>query len=241
MKTQRIVIGILLIVLIILLLSLYFYGNKISKLTTENNMLQSVNDEMTTTINKYGQFVNTKSVIIGDPKDLLNINKNDSLFKEMQKLVDENKRLMKKFGRVSIINNETVINNSTPTTITHQDSSAIYASSFKDQWIQYAIVAKKDTTSLYLNFKDTISIVVKEEKRTINNKRKKVPVAEVTSYNPYSNVKNFYVYNVGTPKPKRFSLTIGAQVGAGAGYTDKFVGVPYIGIGATVGWSPIRF
>lgn len=225
---------ILLIILTILVLFFGFsYYFNSQKLTENKSLLSSLNSKLELSKNKLGQEVAKREIIeTYNTKMFTRMELQDSTLKDLQKLVKDNRKLIKNSGSATILEGETIIDNSTITNIYQdKDSNVVYKSAFKNEWIDYTIMAKKDTTSLNLKFTNKYDIVLGYEKQGFFKKKK--AYANVTNHNPYTKTKELRTYQV-KQKPQRF--TIGLQVGYGI-TTDGLRG--YIGVGG--GLTLIKF
>lgn len=238
-KREFIYIGVIILLIIIGIIGFAIYQGKLSKKTTENNFLIALNDTIRKDYDEKGRVIYERMMLEADRQTLLNTQKNDSLYKELQSIVKEHKKLL----NATVLATTTTINNTYPTTVTYDnDSAPVYSSSYKNKWIDYSITASKDTTKLSLIANDSLSIINEWQKMKINGKWKKVPVSKVTNYSPYSATKNYYVYSTTMPRDKKYGICIGPSVGGGAVYTSNgFAPGVFGGISITVGWIPIRF
>lgn len=225
------------ILLIVLTILVLFFGNSYyfnsQKLTESTELLSSLNSKLELSENKLGQEVAKREIIeTYNTKMFTRMELQDSTLKDLQKLVKDNRKLIKNSGSATILEGETIIDNSTITNIYQdKDSNVVYKSTFKNEWIDYTIMAKKDTTSLNLKFINKYDIVLGYEKQGLFKKKK--PYANVTNHNPYTKTKELRTYQV-KQKPQRF--TLGLQAGYGI-TTDGLRG--YIGVGG--GLTLIKF
>lgn len=238
-KREFVYIGVIVLLIIIGIIGGAIYQGKLNKKTNETNFLYALNDSIRKDYDEKGRVILERMMLETDRQTLLNTQKNDSLYKELQSIVKEHKKLL----NATVLATQTTINNVYPTTVTYDnDSAPVYSSSYKNKWIDYSITASKDTTKLSLVANDSLSIINEWERRKINGKWKKVPVSKVTNYSPYSATKNYYVYSTTMPRDKKFGLCIGPGAGAGVVYANgQFYPGFNAGINITLGWIPIKF
>ena len=223
---------IILVLTILLTLSGVLYFRKTSKLEESKGLLSSIKSELIQKTNELGQEVSKREIIeTYNSKMFTKMELQDSLLKELQKVTKENQRILKKGGSSTIVEGETKIDNSSVTNVFYKDSNTVYKSSFNDEWIEYDITARKDSTELNLKCINKYSIVLGSERQSLFKKRK--PFATVTNYNPYTKTKNLRTYQV-KMKPQRF--TLGVQAGYGV-TRDGLRG--YVGVGG--GYTIVRF
>lgn len=223
-----IVLGIALAILI------KFYFTKADKLEESQNLLDSSNSELILSKDKLGNEIAKREVMqTYNTKLFTSLKTQDSLIKELQVVVKDVRKQIKKGGSATMYEGETNVDQSTVTNIFQNtgDSLPTYKSEFNNEWLKYSINSSFDSTSLDLKVKNKYSIVLGSEKKNIFSKR--VPFATITNYNPYSFTTDTRTYQV-KMKTKRF--TFGVQ--AGYGITNSGLG-PYFGVGG--GYTLLRF
>jgi len=220
-KTKNVLL-IFLTVLLIIFVKNYF--SKSSQLNESKGLLTSLTSKLEISKNKLGQEVAKREVIeTYNTKMFTRMELQDSTLKDLQKLVKDNRNLIKNFGSATILEGETTIDNSTITNIYQdKDSNVLYKSKFNNEWIDYTIMARKDTTSLNLKFTNKYDIVLGYEKQGLFKKRK--PYANVTNHNPYTKTKELRTYQV-KQKPQRFTLGVQAGYGITKGGLSPYVGI----------------
>jgi hypothetical protein len=158
----------------------------------------------------------------------------DSTIIKLQKLVKENEKYISKQGSVAIINTQAHAEVTVPTKITNdplipeKEKYPIYESNFNLKgWVWGNSIATKDSTSYKLNYREELSVIIGREKTGFLGLGKGVPYADVTLYNPYSEVKDMRVYQTKLPKEKKFGIGPNASYGIGNEFKTQW----YFGIG----------
>lgn len=222
-KTKNVLLVILTILLFIFVKN---YFSKSNQLSESKSLLLSLNSALEISKNKLGQEVAKREIIeTYNTKMFTRMELQDSALKDLQKLVKDNRKLIKNSGSATILKGETNVDKSTVTNIYYPsgDTLPTYTSNFNNEWVGYSIISKFDTTKLDLKIKNKYSIVIGSEKKNIFTKRK--PFATVTNFNPYSTNTELRTYQV---KIKRKKFGIGVQVGYGI---TKAGLSPYVGLG----------
>lgn len=242
----RIVIGILIIICILLLTKTCNSGNELDSL---RSMYNSANTKTQHYKDKWGREVaKSEQVKSMDITDFTNAEFSDPTMKELQEEVRKNADRLKEGGSVTVIKTTGQISKTTPTSVTYPKPIektipnkpcdtvyAIYSTPYKDKWIEYNIVAQRDSTKLDFSYSDTFSVTLGEEKNDSLPRLKRwfsepVSYAWVTSESPYTKVKETKTYKVSTVKPSRIS------VGLIGGYGYDLIGLKptvFIGIGTS--------
>lgn len=194
------------------------------------DMYKQSQSELQVIKNKDGTETAKNESISGvDIKDFVNAIFKDSAMIELQQLVKENNRNIKKGGSATNFGTQTTIDKSSTTYVTYEnDSFPIYTSNYKDKWIDYTILASKDSIKLNQKIFNKYSLVVGREKVKVDGKLFKQwkPYSYVTNHNPYTSTETLKSYQVELDKPKRLGL------GVNLGYSLTPVGLlPSIGIG----------
>jgi len=226
MKNNNYIPMILLCIVIVLLL----FVNKcnVDKTKDITSLYSAVISELEISENKLGEEVAKREIIqTNNIKDFLQLQVGqDSILMELQGLVKEYKKILNKGGSATIYEGETNIDKSSITNITYNnDSLPIYNSVFNDEWINYSIISKKDSTNLSLKVKNKYDIVIGFERTKIFKPKK--PYVIVTNHNPYSMTKDLRTYQVKGYKPKRFGIGLSTGIGIGLNLKPQ----PYIGLG----------
>ncbi len=166
-------------------------------------------------------------------KTFLAFQTQDSIIKQLQKTVEENRKYLKKQGSVTNVSTSTQVDTSSPTEVVYipSDSLPTYKSKFNlDGWVYGSSVANKDSTYLNLKIKNDFSLVIGLEPQGFLGLGKPKAFSDVKLSNPYSEVQSLRTYQVTLPRPKRWNI----GPSAGVQYYDSSV-KPYFGIGVTYG------
>lgn len=177
-----------------------------------------------------------------EAKYFTNLATKDSTILKLQKLVEKNKKYISKQGSISIINTQAHTEVTVPTKIINdplipeKEKYPIYSSSFNQKgWIWGSSIATKDSTSYKITYREELSVIAGREKHGFLGLGKSTPFADVTLYNPYSEVKELRTYQTKLPNIKRFG--IGPTVSYGIG--NDFKSQVFVGFG--VSWDVIQF
>lgn len=173
-------------------------------------------------------------------KDFLKIKSQDETIIRLQNLVRKYESKLKKTGTsATVISTNTNVNSSTPTSVTEKDTVIIdsliyvypeYTSNINmGGWITGTGISNKDTTRLNLQIRNDYDVVIGVR----NNKY----YADVTSHNPYTDIKTVRTYVTSPSKPKKLGLGINA--GYGITINQKLSLSPYVGVG--VNYNLIEF
>lgn len=200
----------------------------------QNIIYQKINDSTQFYKDKLGRTHATISLLQGENVGLFaKIKTKDSTIIELQKLVANNKTNLSNGGNAVIIHTtDTIIKYTKTDVFPLKDScNPEYKTSYKDKWLDYDIVATKDTTKLGLKLSNEYSVIIGEKRKNIFSKKE--TFVDVVNDNPYDKIKTIRAYQV-EDKTKNQKLIIGLQGGYGVGLNGKsLVLTPFIGIGIT--------
>ena len=172
-------------------------------------------------------------------KDFLALKSNDSTVKELQKVVKEFGKYLKKQGSATVVTTSTDVNTSSGTEVSFLPGDSIfpiYKSKFNLQgWVVGNTTASKDSTNLILSIKNEYAVVIGREKQGLFKPDK--PFVEVINKNPYTQVKSLRTYEVSLPSTKRWGIGPVGAIGIGLD-KDPSLGI-FIGLG--VQYSLIKF
>ena len=164
---------------------------------------------------------------------------NDSLVKELQLLVKDFKKQLKKSGSATIIKSTTIHDTiyKTKEVVIFKDSVGEfirlpYNNIITNNWLAFNYSIRSDSTVYSIKVKNNYNVVIGKEKQGLFKPRK--PYAEVINLNPYTTTQALRTYQVSVPKNK---ISIGPQVGYGI--TSDLKLQPYIGFG--VQYNLMRF
>jgi len=213
------ILGTVVSILLYILLSV-----KTSRYNDMSNVVSAVNSEISRYRDKYNREVTKREAIeTTDINNFLRFKTTDSLILELQNTVNDFKKEIKRGGSATVFEGETNIDKSSVTNVFYKDSNAVYTTLYNDKWVDYNIVATKDSTLLNFKVKNKYSVVIGREKISLF---KSLPYAKVTNYNPYSSVKDTRTYRI---KLKDKKIGIGPNVSYGI--TSDFTPKIYIGVG----------
>jgi len=212
-----------------------------AKLSEKENINLALQDKVQYGVNKFGDYASRMIIMSDKIDDLTSINAgNDStLFMLQQQLKYFDKKL-KGGDNVTVFYDSSHVHSTTNNYYVNGDSST-RISKFQDKWINYTITSKKDSTTLDLHTTDGYSVAILHERRKLfkkfNNKgdsiffKKMVPVAVVTSFSPYSSVKDVRSYSVTIPKIPKWGLSLQGGVGMVATFNGQVYPGVHLGIG----------
>lgn len=239
------------VVLIFILILLFFNIKNCKKQDNYLKNINSLNEELIKYENRDGvQVSKIKIIEFENSKQFLEIKSKDEKIIQLQELVKKNNKKIKEPGSsITIIKNTTDINSRDKTIINFRDTinindtiyiypeynSLIRKGLIKNSdslyWISGSVLANKDSITLDVLVHNSYSLILgrEKEKGFKNLFKKKIPFAEITNENPYTDTKTLRTYQVQEPRPKR--LGIGFHVGYGLVLDKQPIFRPYIGIG----------
>lgn len=224
------VIGIISIIILAVLLtrSHYTRSNK-SFVTALQDSLVTFKDE-----NGYqrGRIMTLQDT---DTKRLLDLKSRDSSIIRLQAAVERAEKkydLSKPGTSVVVLDTQISVDTIAPTIVVGEDTMGfpVYSSQFNlGGWVWGSTTARQDSTIHRINVRDELDIVVGYDKGTIF--KRGIAFSDVTSKNPYSEIKQFRTYNTITPPPA--NVVIGPSFTYGIGPDFKIQ--PIIGVSITYG------
>jgi len=227
-KTSKLTLILIGIIILLLIGGGYVANTYREKANIAENLNESLNGKLVITKDKLGVETAKRQVIeTASAKDFLALKDGlDALTIDLQQVVKDNKKLLKGQGSATIVEGETKVDKSTNTYITYDnDSNAIYKSEFKDDWINYKIMATKDTVLLDYKQTNQFSVVVGSERQGLFKPKK--PYVIIKDKNPYNNIVDVRTYQVKAPKDKK----LGIGVSTGYSINSNFQIAPFIGVG----------
>lgn len=231
-KTNRKIIIILIIIILLLGAGSYIAVNHyMNKADDEKALRDAALSELELSENALGQEVAKRQAYsTTNINSFLEASGLDSLSKELQKLVKQNKKLLKDGGSATSVTTSSEIDQSTTTNITYvnNDSFPTYDTRYLDDWLDYTIIAKKDSITLDFSLINSFDVVVGTEPQGFFKPDK--PFVTITNKNPYTKTTDMRTYSVKMPKPKR----LGIGVSAGYGFHVGSGGVSH-GLNISVG------
>src|SRR5690606_23066170 len=190
-----------------LIVALFLYNENKMKLEREvkegRGLITSLQDTLKIVRNRDSSLTATISTLETDKvKDFLNLSVKDSTILELQSLVKDYKYKLKEAGSSATkLSTDTKVDIKSPTEIgkgdTVKDNSLVYIypsykSNFNlNNWIEGSVFANRDTTTLKLIVRNDYDVIIGSE-GGIFKKRK--TFVEVTSHNPYSEIKTLRTY-----------------------------------------------
>jgi len=231
---------------VLFLLNLYQGCESRKELAAKDSLYESMNDSLI--VYKTKDSLNGARIAAiqsQKPKDFINASSKDTTIIKLQKLVKKYESAIKKQGSVSVINTEAEIAVTVPTISKDSISdskgikSPVYEANFalknkyeKDPlkkdiiWVWGKTISNKDSTTVNLKYKDELTLVIGVEKTGFLKLGKGKPFADVTSSNPYSEFKDFRVYQTQLPPPKKIGIGPGLYCGISNGFQPQvFIGV----------------
>lgn len=213
--------NILLILFLFVCIGLIFSIRGCSQATSKNrenlNLIQAYQDTLQIIRNVDSSIIARIQSFETDSKTLKKLNSQDSAIKALQKIVDN------KTTSAAVFKSNTKTKIITETQVVYKDSFPEYSSNINmNGWITGKIIANKDSFITNLLVKNDYSVLLKKEK----NKN----YLEITSLNPYSDIKDARSYIQIKEKPKRIGL--GVHIGYGAFIQNEVIKTtPFVGIG----------
>lgn len=233
-----------------LIVALFVFNESNMKLNREvkekSGLISSLQDTLKVVRNRDSSLTATISTLETDNvKQFLNLQVKDSSILALQNLVKDYKSKLREAGSSATkLTTDTKVDTKSPTQVNPRDTvkgdSLVYIyPSYKSEfnlnnWVEGTVFATRDTTTLRLIVRNDYDVIIGSEGGLF---KKRKTFVEVTSHNPYSEIKTLRTYRVSQPPPKRWG--IGIQAGYGLTLSDKPILTPYIGIG--VSHNLIRF
>lgn len=235
MKTEKQKNWIIIILVIFSILSAVGVSNHKKELREKDSLLEALGDTVKIWKDEYGRSTAKIKVLETEGlKSFLKLASQDKAIKELQELVKENQRLLKKGGSTTIIKTETEIDTVVKTVIDFKNNT--YTGKFQDDWLMITSISDSAKTEYMFRSRSELSLIIGTEKQGLFKKRK--PYAIVNDKNPHTGIKDLRTYQVSKPKPDRF--IIGPSIGGGALITNGEVRAG-IFVGATLTYRIIGF
>lgn len=244
-KTDNFLERVLVITIIILVIVLFGRecGHK-QALADRDAVNAAITDSLRISRNSLGQSTGTTSVITDtDSEYFLSLRSKDSTIVKLQKLVEKYKsQIGKSGGSITIINSEGTVDLTVPTEIDNSNSEKpTYNSRFSlldssgKSWGGGTVVAKPDSTSVKLKYREEIDVLIGIEKTGFLGLGKGKSFATVTFHNPFSEVQEMKVYQTKSPAKNYWHVGPVITLGVDTDLKPQLVG----GIG--VMWTPFNF
>jgi len=202
-------------------------------LKEKTNLIEALGDSLEVWKNKDGQSMAKIQILeTQNAKTFTQLATTDKSIKKLQKLVEENQKLLKRKGSGTIINTTTEIQTRVKTVVIND---SIYTGSFKDDWLSIESTSTGDSTKYKFKSRSELSLILGEEKVGLFKRK---PYAIVTDRNPHTNITGLRSYQVIPPKKKKF--IIGPSIGYGILINNTGAQTGWI-LGGTVTYNLIQF
>ena len=207
---ERIIERFLVVVVFIVLLGrLVTYSKKMSE---QERLTEVSKDSLEYYIDEDGNKAAKIEILESEKLDaFLKLGAANQTIKDLQNLVEKNKKVLSKQGNAAIIKTETIIKTVVKTEVIKDSTGITYKGFNTNKWRTVSSVSNKDTTTYDVRTYSELSLVLGLEKQGFLKKKK--PYAKVSDKNPYTNIKDMRVYQVSSPKKKMFSLAPSINLG----------------------------
>lgn len=220
------------ILIVVLIITVIIFSKSCQNQNQENQILQNnitaLLDSITYYEDKSNNIVAQKTILLGEVKDLKNIN--SSLYKELTDMKSKNADLVAKIdGLISMPKRDTIfIYDKDSINIENEIKQRFY---FSDEYrlLTGNIILKENTIGLNIDTDEVYfdyTIAIEDE------------ILKIKSNNPY--VKYNDIVSIKKPKEKPKRWNVGVQGGLGFSYDllhQNFGIGPYIGVGISYGFS----
>lgn len=220
------------ILIVVLIITVIIFSKSCQSQNQENQILQNnitaLLDSITYYEDKSNNIVAQKTILLGEVKDLKNINA--SLYKELSDMKSKNADLVAKIdGLISMPKRDTIfIYDKDSINIENEIKQRFY---FSDEYrlLTGNIILKENTIGLNIDTDEVYfdyTIAIEDE------------ILKIKSNNPY--VKYNDIVSIKKPKEKPKRWNVGVQAGLGFSYDllhQNFGIGPYIGVGISYGFS----
>lgn len=234
------------IIICVLVIALFLMQQACSKQQqdkdTQTELVNHLNDSLKTWVDKDGNNRATMTILEAENTKMFTGLQNQSVeIQRLQALVKKNDKYLKPGGSATIISTEGGISITIPTIPSDTSKSKctenhIFPSEFNlNGWVKGNIVARKDSTSISLKYRDSIDVVLGREKTGFLGLGKGKPFADLTSHNPYTEIKTFRTFQVKEKPAKKIGIGPGVYYGIGSGF------IPQVFIGIGIQFNFIRF
>lgn len=237
------ILAIILLVLA-LLFSLEQCGSNLYNLKEKEALMESMEDTLKTWKDKDGNNKARISTLeTTSAKDFINMKSKDAEIVRLQNLVKENKGKLSNGGSAIALTTEgkytykggkpeVIFNKDRIDAFQYNPCDTIYPT-YRDRfqspgkWVWGDVTIGLQGTEINIAYRDSIDIVLGRDKTGFLGLGKGKPFGEVTSYNPYTAVKQFRTYNVKNAPKKRFGIgpTFSYGFGTGSLKPQFFIGV----------------
>lgn len=228
MKKETILIPLTIAIIIISLLFINKKCEDNKQNKTDIKLLTGLlKDTLITIQHKDGSQTSIINLLSSTNADLLlQINSKDKTIQWLQSEVAKAKSEIKDGGSVTVIESNNEFADTIIPKITRNDScNPIYiAENIDTLWVKWKVKASSEAVIVDIETKEKYSVVIGSEKIGLFKRK---PIVEVTSYNPYTKIKNMRAFQViDNSTNRKFSL------GIQGGYGITLHGLsPYLGLG----------
>lgn len=204
--------------------------NDSNKIQEQHNTINALADTVKTVVNEdQSKTASITAFETQREKDFLTIQSQQEEIVALQNLVRKYKSKLDEGSSATRFTSETKVNSGSKTTSILVDSFPEYHSNINlDNWIVGKSRATKDSTYLSLSLRNEYDVIVGAERYGFLNTKRK-PFVDVTTHNPYSEVKTLRTYRVKVPDPKRMGL--GVHIGYGFQLERQLKWYPVISVG----------
>lgn len=247
-------LGVIIVLAILLLLSFEKCTSNAFKLGEKEELIEAMEDSLKTWVDKDGNNrARITTLETSSAKDFINLQTKDKEIQRLQAIAEKNEKYLKSGGSVIGISTQGsyTYKGNKPKVEWNKDRIAdlmynpcdtvypTYSDSFvsKGKWIWGNMKMGLNEVELNVQYRDSLDIVLGREKTGFLGLGKGKPFGDITSYNPYTAVKQFKTYNVTdkTP-PRRFGIGPVVAYGFGTGTLQPQF---FFGIGGS--YNLIRF
>lgn len=206
----------LILIIALIVMFKHYYYEKTRRVEVET-LVEASNKEVEKWVDRHGQNLAKIQILeTANKENFLSYETQNQTIKELQKLVKENKKLLKGAkGAAGIIKSITEINATSVTKIEKdKEGDPVYSSKIEDPWFEAYVKASKDSTDLKIKTMHNLSLVMGYESEGLFKKKK--PYAIAKDANPYSDIKDMRIYNITKTKHK---FSVGPYFGPGLSVT----------------------
>jgi hypothetical protein len=230
------VIGIIILISLIILSLVFVINNYSNKYQEQVNLYNSITDSLRLYKNKDSLNVAKIQVMQTDKEsDFLKIKNLTGTNLELQNLIKSKDKKIKDLNTALILKDETVYTDTIRQYYpiggdTLVFSKSILLDTLNNKWINAIYGFKRGFSYFDLKVYNEYKVTIGYENGTLF--KQGTPYCIVTNQNPYTVTKDLRVYQVTTPKQKRFGVSLQTGFGGVYNINSKSIGYgPYMGIG----------
>lgn len=219
-----------------ILLLLFLYNKEKGNYREQVNLYNSITGELKTWKDKDSLNLAKIQIMQTDKvSDFLKIKNLTGTNLELQNLLKSQGRKIKDLNAALILKSETVIRDTTRLYYPIEGDTIVFSQSvlldsIQNKWIDVTYGFNKGKSILDFTLYNEYEVTFGYEGSTLF--KRGIPYATVKNKNPYTTTSDFRVYQVTSPKQKRFGVSL--QAGFGGLYDIKNDNIgygPYIGLG----------